>query len=132
MRQRSVAFFNPQSDGHKSFYGILKNQHRNADDKQNNTYDTVKNFGCRPVRYLRGDESENECRGNAYAKVKEIRRSVYDKMTEGACEGGERHHKDAGTNSCLELVAEHRGEDHQHHHTAARTDKSADETDKRS
>ena len=47
-------------------------------------------------------------------------------------QGGEGHNEHAGAHGGLQLVAQHAGEDEQHHHAAARADKAADETDEHS
>ena len=45
----------------------------------------------------------------------------------GQCSKG--HDKDAGADGCLQLIAKYGGEDQQHHHSAACTDKAADQSD---
>ena len=50
-------------------------------------------------------------------------------MGDRAGQGGEGHNEHAGAHGSLELVAQDTGQDEQHHHTAAGTDKAADHPD---
>ena len=58
-----------------------------------------------------------------------VRRTADHEVGDCTGEGGESHDEHAGAHSRLELIAQHAGEDEQHHHAAARTDESADEAD---
>lgn len=48
-------------------------------------------------------------------------------MGNGAGQGGEGHNEHASAHGCLQLVAQHRGQDQQHHHAAACAHKATDE-----
>ena len=50
-------------------------------------------------------------------------------MGDRAGQGGEGHNEHAGAHGSLKLVAQHAGQDEQHHHTAAGTNEAADHPD---
>ena len=50
-------------------------------------------------------------------------------MGDSTRQGRERHDEDAGAHGGLELIAQHAGEDEEHHHTAAGPHKAADQAD---
>ena len=50
-------------------------------------------------------------------------------MGDSTGQGGEGHNEHAGAHGGLQLVAQHTGEDEQHHHAAACADEAADEAD---
>ena len=68
---------------------------------------------------------------NADNKRLNIRHSADYKMADGACERSGAHNKHACADCRFKLVTKHGGEHQEHHHSAAGTDKAANEADRR-
>ncbi len=89
----------------------------------------VEGFGRCAVREYGSDARPDEREEHAEREHRPVRRAADGEVRDRAGERCEGHDENAGAHSGLELVAEHGGEDEQHHHAAARADEAADKAD---
>mgnify|MGYP003098002925 CR=1 FL=1 len=75
------------------------------------------------------DTRPEQGKDDTQEKYRPVRHTADHKVGSSSGQSSETHNKHAGTHSCLQLVAKDTGQDQEHHHTAACTDKATDKTD---
>ena len=101
----------------------------NSQYDENNTGRTVKRFRCRFIGKNRCDTSPDKRENHAKHPHKRIRHAADGEVRDCTGQRGERHDKYASADCGFQFVAEHGGQNQQHHHAAAGTDKTADKPD---
>lgn len=108
---------------------IIYSKDRDPQDGEHDPCCPIQGHGAGSVGEFCGDLCPEQCGQDAEEQALQIWYAADGKMTDGPCKSGKSHDEHAGTHSGLQLISQNTGQDQEHHHPAARADKTADESD---